>query len=141
MASPFDRNTVAALMVELDVDVESISGHKRSTYPARVLDDFDTFDTLFDPVDYFGAAMKIELEHGSAGGNGTNVTRDDALATAKIVAAHLSGVEYGKTREQYLPFPLYYDWLIWVERLHELAVRKLAPSPSLNPRSLAIPFV
>jgi len=119
----FDRETVVWVMSRLGINGESISGHKRSTYPARVLD-FETFNTLFDPVDYFAKAMAIELEHGSAGGERTNVTRDDTLATAKIVAAHLSGVEHGKTPDQYIPFPLYYDWLIWVERLHEMAVGK-----------------
>lgn len=126
----FDRNQVAGLMLALGVDAEAISGHMRSTYPARVLD-FDTFETLADPVDYFMEAMRLELEHGTAGGPATNVSNDDVAITARIAAAHLMGVEHGEDPADFRPFPTYYDWLLWVERLHSdaLDLAKIRSSP------------
>lgn len=117
MYSHFDRSTVESVMVRLKVPRETLSGLKRSKYPARILD-FETFETLSDPVDYFATAMNVELEHGSAAGVvGANVTGDDALTTGKIVVAHLLGVESGDT-PPYKPFPTYYDFLLWMEKLH-----------------------
>ena len=77
---------------------------------------FETFKTLADPYDYFEKAMMIELEHGRIGGDSTNVTDDSPIETAKIVAAHLTGVEYGEPEDKWTPFPAYYDWLIYMEK-------------------------
>ncbi|MDR3541656.1 MAG: hypothetical protein P4L69_11930 [Desulfosporosinus sp.] len=98
-----------------------LSGKARSQDYANVII-FDTFESLADPVAYFGRAMTIELEHGRAAAQvGANVTDDDALATARIAKAHLFGVEYGG-ETPYEPFPTYYDFLIWMEYVHSKAV-------------------
>ena len=118
----FERNTVIMAMQALGVNASMLSGAQRRAYFANVLD-FDTFDSLSDPVDYFSRAMHIELEHGSAAATvGANITGDEALATARIAWAHLSGVEHGEI-PPFEPFPTYYDHLIWMERLHSDAVR------------------
>lgn len=119
--SHFDRDTVEAAMGMLGIERGSLTGRARRAHYANVLD-FETFDTLSDPVEYFDKAMTIELEHGKAARSvGANVTNDDALATARIAKAHLSGVEYGKPDTD--PFPSYYDFLIWMEYLHSAAAR------------------
>ena len=116
----FDRDTVSAAMQMLGIRPDMLSGAARRGYFANVMI-FDTFDVYSDPVDYFGKAMHIELEHGrAAGAVGANVTDDDALATARIAKSHLFGVEYGET-PPYEPFPTYYDFLIWMEGLHAKA--------------------
>lgn len=79
---------------------------------------FKTFITVSDPIEYFRKAMETELEHGTVGPL-TDVTGDDPLKTAKIAAAHLKGVEYGK--KEFKEFPDYYDWLWYMESLHERA--------------------
>ena len=118
----FNRNSVAILMGELNISGEELTGVSRRTYPANVVD-FDTFDTLDDPVAYFAEAMTIELEHGKVAALvGGNVTNDDPKLTAGIAAAHLAGVEYDEG-PPHTPFPTYYDWLIWMEGLHSAAVK------------------
>lgn len=117
----FDRETVSAAMHLLGIRPELLSGRSRRNYFANVLD-FPTFDTYSDPVAYFGKAMHIELEHGTAAAAvGADVTGDDALATARIAKAHLFGVEYG-SKTPYDAFPTYYDFLMWMEDLHSRAV-------------------
>lgn len=74
-----------------------------------------TMDTIPDPVDYFKKALAIELEHGTANMR-TNVTDDDLDATAKIVTAHLYGVEHGERPLKWKWFPAYYDSLIYSEK-------------------------
>ena len=69
---------------------------------------------LADPIEYFRRAMSIEMEDGSAN-PATNVTRDGLSSTSKIVAAHILGVEHGKPKKDWVYFPAYYDWLIWME--------------------------
>ena len=120
--SHFDRGTVEAAMKMLGISPNSLSGEARKRDYANVMY-FSTFDTLSDPVEYFGAAMHVELEHGKAAQVvGANVTNDDALATARIAKAHLFGVEYGQ-ETSYEPFPTYYDFLMWMEYLHSKAVK------------------
>jgi len=117
----FDRDTVVAAMRMLGIRPDTISGQSRRHYFANVMD-FNTFDVYSDPVEYFGKAMHIELEHGTAAGSvGANVTSDDALATARIAKAHLYGVEYGEN-PPYEAFPTYYDFLMWMEDLHKRAI-------------------
>ncbi len=50
-------------------------------------------------VDQFRRGMNVELEHGSATSEITNVTKDDPLLTGKIALAHL------------MEIPDYYDRL------------------------------
>ena len=120
----FTESTVIDMMIATGVEPAGLTGFNRRHYKGRTLD-FDTFDSHADPVKYFAEAMKTELEHGTAGtASGTNVTGDDALATAKIAAAHLKGVEYGKDPSEFKPFPDYYDWLWWMEKLHEKALER-----------------
>lgn len=119
----FDKDTVYAAMKMLGIKPDMLSGKSRRYYFANVMD-FDTFDTYSDPIEYFGKAMHIELEHGNAAATvGANVTGDDALATARIAKAHLYGVEYGENAP-YHPFPTYYDFLMWMEELHKKAVMR-----------------
>lgn len=121
----FDRDTVSAAMKMLGIRPDTLSGKSRRHYFANVMD-FDTFDTYSDPVEYFGKAMHIELEHGSsASAVGANITGDDALSTARIAKAHLFGVEFGEN-PPYQPFPTYYDFLIWMEELHKKAAMNRA---------------
>jgi len=117
----FPREQVARLISDLDAPAELMSGPKRREDAPRhpFFQDMATFDDLADPVAYFAEAMTIELEHGSVGAPvGTDVTKDDPLATAKIALAHISGVEYGG-EPPFTPFPSYYDSLILMERIHE----------------------
>ena len=104
------------------VILAEITGHNRLNYNGRTVI-FDTFSTLSDPIDYFAEAMNTELEHGKAGNDVlTNITDDDALATAKIVTAHILGVE--RSSDSTIHFPDYYDWLWWMEGLHSKAVNR-----------------
>jgi hypothetical protein len=124
----FDRGTVEAAMILLGFSgarKDALSGKNRRHHFSTVMD-FDTFDSYADPVAYFGKAMHIELEHGKAASDvNANVTSDDALATAKIVKAHLCGVEFEDymSGEKYVPFSTYYDGLMWLEELHKKAYR------------------
>jgi hypothetical protein len=118
----FDKDVVITNMNALNMIPEQFSGVRRKLYPAKVMD-FETFDSLSDPVEYFAEAMNTELEHGIAGDAlHTNVTNDVPLATAMIVAAHLNGVEFEKTK--FTTFPTYYDFLWWMEGIHEAAVER-----------------
>ena len=69
---------------------------------------------LSNPIEYFRRCMTIEMEHGAINPN-TDVTHDNPTKIAKIVAAHILGVEYGKTSDKWKLFPSYYDWLIHME--------------------------
>lgn len=123
----YGRDRIVAVMGKLRIDAGAISGEARKNSRGRTLY-FDTFDTLSDPVVYFAEAMNIEGEHGKAGMSvGTNVTEDSLLDTARIVAAHLRGVERGKSPERFIPFCDYYDWLIWMKKLHERAMERPLP--------------
>lgn len=119
----FTKSVVIDCMVRTSIVAAEITGYNRTNYRGRTLD-FGTFATLSDPVDYFAAAMNTELEHGTAGdAEGTDVTGDDPMKTAMIAAAHIKGVERGGKRP-YKPFPDYYDWLWWMEKLHERALER-----------------
>lgn len=70
-----------------------------------------------DPYQYFWKAVMTEQEHGRAGEViGTNVikTNDDA---AKIVIAHLMGVESGKAPEEWVVCPNYYN-MLWKSEIY-----------------------
>jgi hypothetical protein len=69
-----------------------------------------TMNSISDPFKYFEMAMRIELEHGSLNPL-TDVTKDGMLATAKIAAAHLLGVEHGQKPEEWKLNNAYYDVL------------------------------
>lgn len=119
----FDRKTVEEVMKAVGVTPQFLSRETRFGCPAKVMD-FPTFDTIPDGVSYFAEAMNTELEHGKAGNEEqTNVTDDIPLATAMIAAAHVKGVEYEGHRP-YKPFPTYYDFLWWMEGVHEMAWAK-----------------
>lgn len=111
LLNPFryvSREKVVAAMGKLRIDAGAISGEARMNNRGRTLI-FDTFSTLSDPVAYFAEACCTEMEHGTAGMSvGTNVTGDSVLDTARIVAAHLRGVERGKSPERFIPFVGYY---------------------------------
>ena len=60
------------------------------------------YDKSLSGAAYFAMAMNTELEHGKAS-SFTNVTDDSAMETAKIVVAHLYGVEKGGIRSDNFP--------------------------------------
>jgi hypothetical protein len=116
----FSREAVEGIMKRVDVTPQFLSRKTRVGCPAKVMD-FPTFDSIPDGVAYFAEAINTELEHGTAGETElTNITDDALLSTAKIAAAHVKGVEYGRS-PPFLPFPTYYDFLWWMEGLHEMA--------------------
>lgn len=116
----FDHKTVVEIMKAVNVDPQSLSRDARSNCPAKVMD-FPTFNSIPDGISYFAEAMNTELEHGKAGDSEqTNITDDVPLATAMIAAAHVKGVEY-EGDKPYKPFSTYYDFLWWMEGLHEMA--------------------
>ena len=118
----YGREVVIQMMTELKVDAAELTGYNRKNDLGNTVL-FDTFDTLSDPVSYFAKAMDTEMEHGKAGkAVDTNVTDDDARATAMIVVAHLKGVEHSRRPSEFITFGAYYDWLWWVEKLHEKAL-------------------
>jgi hypothetical protein len=59
-----------------------------TTEEARTLGDRMGIDWTVVPLDEFRSGLAVELEHGTRDPQ-TNVTDDDALATAKIALAHL----------------------------------------------------
>jgi hypothetical protein len=71
--------------------------------------------SVSDPYAYFIKAFQTELEHGRVNPQ-TNVTSDDKNKTAKIVAAHLLGVESDENPSAWRPFPAYYDFLWDLEK-------------------------
>lgn len=106
---------VAALMRGMKIPADALTGPARRASSSRSLPTMR--GPLADPVAYFAKALRTELEHGSAGAAvGTDVTRDNPVATARIVAAHLFGVEAGEGPQEWKAFPAYYDFLWWIER-------------------------
>ena len=95
------------VMRKFKIQPRTLSGNARRRHSTRL---YDTFKVVSDPYDYFRKAMKTELEHGRICRR-TNVTKDNTLSTAKIVAAHLCGVEYDEPERQFRWFPAYYDML------------------------------
>jgi hypothetical protein len=55
--------------------------------------DFSKFD-----LEQFRMGLAVELEHGTAWGDETNVTKDDPYITARIVWAHLKEIPDYYTR-------------------------------------------
>lgn len=106
------RVAALTLMKRLGLQPSALSGPSRKRHSRHHL---ETMDSLADPVNYFIRALRTELEHGSINGT-TNVTDDDLGATAKIVAAHLFGVEHGERPTKWKWFPGYYDHLWYMEQ-------------------------
>ncbi len=90
-----------------------ITGARRMRTSSRPLPSM--VNELADPYEYFAKALRTELEHGSLN-RGTDVTRDDPRATARIVAAHLFGVEHDERPLNWRFFPSYYDHLWHMEK-------------------------
>jgi hypothetical protein len=105
------RSLLIRLMADMGLKRATLSGDNRARHSTRKL---QTMQTLFDPVEYFRKAMSIELEHGGVN-RLTDVTHDDLRQTAKIVAAHIFGVEHGERPGNWRFFPSYYDELIRME--------------------------
>lgn len=49
-------------------------------------------------IEEFRRGLEVELEHGSAWGDETNVTKDDPIITGKIAWAHLKEISDYYTR-------------------------------------------
>lgn len=72
-----------------------------------------------DPFVYFMKAVRTEREHGSAGiVIGTDIIGKSDKKAAKIVIAHLAGVESDEDQSQWVPFPRYYIELWRIESRH-----------------------
>ena len=106
------RSTLVRLMRGVGLSRTLLEGKNRARHSTRVL---PTMRTLSDPVEYFRKAMNIELEHGAVN-RSTDVTHDDPHQTAKIVAAHIFGVEHGERPGTWRFFPGYYDFLMGIEK-------------------------
>lgn len=79
--------------------------------PRDVLD-VCTQQEEMDPFAYFAKAVVTEREHGIAGASlGTDVVGISDEMAAKIVLAHLFGVEYGKDPRDFKRCPNYYHYL------------------------------
>ena len=110
---PFLRDDIIAVMDLLKISPATLTGAKRKAHRGNFLpsETLLTFKSLSDRIDYFAAAMKIELEHGRAAGKiNADVTADNIIDTARIAKAHIYGIEYGSSKSE--PFPSYYDYLI-----------------------------
>jgi len=112
------------MMRRFGIKPRLLYGENRARHSIKFL---DTMESLSDPYAYFAKAMRTELEHGSVGRvsiravrsvdflEDTDVTHDDEYKTAKIVVAHLRGVEHGKRPANWKFSPAYYDWLWYTE--------------------------
>jgi hypothetical protein len=117
------KTRLISLMKIVGINPNLLSGANRTKHSTRFL---STMRTLADPVEYFRKAMSIELEHGSVNPS-TDVTHDDLRQTAKIVAAHIFGVEHGERPGKWLFYPSYYDELIALEsRAPKISTRALS---------------
>lgn len=106
------RAQLLNLMHKVGLRSVYLSGPYRQRFSAKK---YSTMRTLSNPIEYFRKAMSIELEHGSIN-PGTDVTHNSLSKTAKIVAAHIYGVEHGKSPKGWRFFPGYYDMLIKGEK-------------------------
>lgn len=116
MVSAFDlktRSGLKRLMRSVGLHPSMLTGDHRRATSSRALPTMR--GRLSDPIEYFRKALNIELEHGSVN-EGTDVTGNDEVATARIVAAHLLGVEHDADPSEWKPFPSYYDHLIYMEK-------------------------
>jgi len=102
------------LMRRVGIPAVPLKGKNRAKLSS--VKDFETFESLASPYDYFAKAFAVELEHGKVGGITTDVTHDSKIATARIVAAHLLGVESDEKPSAWRTFPAYYDWLLHMEK-------------------------
>jgi len=106
------RTKALSLMKRMGLQPSTISGQARKNHSRRHL---KTMDTISDPAEYFVRALITELEHGKVN-KYTNITNDDLDATAKIVTAHLNGVEYKERPMGWKWFPAYFDYLWDMEK-------------------------
>lgn len=107
------RSRLLMLMRTVGLTSSMLRGANRSARSSRK---FPTMKgKLADPVEYFRKALSIELEHGSIN-PGTDVTGNDLRDTAKIVAAHIFGVESDERPTKWRLFPAYYDHLMHMEK-------------------------
>lgn len=106
------RTQALRLMKGVGLTPSLVSGESRARHSTRF---FATMRTLADPVDYFRKALSIELEHGAVNSS-TDVTHNDLKQTAKIVAAHIFGVEHGERPGSWRFYPHYYDALTALEK-------------------------
>jgi hypothetical protein len=109
--SATDRRTARRLMRKMGVEGTWLRGPVRARSSSQR---FPSMKSLSNPADYFARAMETELEHGGINPR-TDVTHDGRLCTAKIVAAHLFGVEANEAPDHWRAFPAYYDWLWFME--------------------------
>lgn len=100
-------------MRNVNIRPDTLYGPHRSKHTTKM---FATMRTIANPYEYFRKALKTELEHGSVNAD-TDVTGDNLYLTAKIVAAHLLGVEHGARPLHWRKFPAYYDAL-WHSEKH-----------------------
>jgi hypothetical protein len=100
------------LLHKFGLNPELISGKNRARESSVFLSSMKKYA---DPYEYFDRAMITELEHGRINED-TNVTDDDTEATAKIVMAHLAGVEADEPKRAWKPFFSYYDHLWQMEK-------------------------
>jgi hypothetical protein len=99
-------------MDHVGIKPSMLTGARRARMSRRRL---RTMTELSDPYQYFAKALRTELEHGSVN-QATDVTHDDPRATARIVAAHIFGVEHGERPLNWRFFPAYYDYLWNMEK-------------------------
>jgi hypothetical protein len=64
----------------------------------KILCDTNEIDITGINLDQLTDGFRVELEHGSKGGNQTNITGDDAVTTIKIALAHLKEIPDYYTR-------------------------------------------
>lgn len=108
MAERISKSQLLRLMKGVGLSRSILSGETRARHSTRF---YATMRTLADPVEYFRKALSIELEHGSVN-PGTDVTHNDLKLTARIVAAHIFGVEHDQRPGNWRFYPHYYDGLI-----------------------------
>jgi hypothetical protein len=102
------RGDAARLLGRFGIDPALLTGAARRRSYKHSL---PTMSSTPDPFKYFEMAMRVELEHGVLNPL-TNVTNNEMLATAKIAAAHLLGVEHGQTPREWKMNSAYYDVLV-----------------------------
>ena len=107
------RRRLMSLRRSVGLDATSLVGSNRIGTSTRRF--ASMCGPLSDPIEYFRKCMSIELEHGTANPR-TDVTHDNLHKTAKIVAAHILGVEHGEDPRNWTFFPSYYDWLMHMEK-------------------------
>lgn len=75
-----------------------MSGKTFTEDEARAIGEQIGVDWSEIPIAEFRRGLQVELEHGSAWGDATNVTKDDPIITGKIAWAHLKEIPDYYTR-------------------------------------------